>query len=154
MFLETIAKNIDKHSMQHILQKKLCSYFLPEWYREDKKSPSSENIQKTGKKHIEDLLWKRSIVEKAAEFQKDIIPVHIHGFNSKRFYNVGYYRKKVFIEANLEMFYLPDELFTQRGNTIHFEIGKPIPGTHFDNSKSSSEWVQWLKEHVYSLSSK
>ncbi len=115
------------------------------------RKPSSDQIQKTGKKHIEDLLWKRSIVEKAAEFKKDIIPVHIKGFNSKRFYNVGYYRKKVFIEANIEMFYLPDELFTQRGNTIHFEIGKPIPGTHFDNTKTSAEWVQWLKEHVYGL---
>lgn len=116
------------------------------------KKPSSSQIQKTGKNHIEDLLWKRSIVEKATEFQKDIVPVHIHGFNSKRFYNIGYYRKKVFINANLEMFYLPDELFTQKGNTIHFEIGKPIPGSHFNDSKTSSQWTQWLKEHIYSLS--
>lgn len=118
------------------------------------KKPSSPQIKKTRKKHIEDLLWKRSIVEKAAEFQKDIIPVHIRGFNSKRFYNIGYYRKKALIEANLEMFYLPDELFTQRGNTIHFEIAPPIPGSHFDHSKTSSEWVQWLKELVYSLPEK
>lgn len=116
------------------------------------RKPSSKNIPKISKHHIEDLIWKRSIVEKAFEFKKDIVPVHIKGFNSNRFYNLGYYRKNLFISANLELFLLPNELFTQRGKTIHFEIGKPIPGSHFDNMKSSSEWVQWLKEQVYALS--
>lgn len=100
---------------------------------------------------IEDLPWKKSIIIKAKEHNKPIIPVHISAANSSKFYNIAKWRKKLGVKANLEMFFLADEMFKQRGKTIHFEIGKPIPASHWDNSKKPGEWTQWLKEKVYSL---
>lgn len=100
---------------------------------------------------IEDLQWKKSIIMKAVEYDKPIVPVHITAANSKKFYNLAYWRKKLGIKANLEMFFLADEMFKQRGKTIHFEIGKPIPASHWDESKKPEEWIQWLKDKVYSM---
>lgn len=100
---------------------------------------------------IEDLQWKKSIIMKAVEYDKPIVPVHITAANSKKFYNLAYWRKKFGIKANLEMFFLADEMFKQRGKTIHFEIGKPIPASHWDESKKPEEWIQWLKDKVYSM---
>jgi putative hemolysin len=113
--------------------------------------PAGMVSRRQEKKKVRDLIWKRSIIQKAIEYQKRIVPVYIHASNSKRFYNLGYYRKKLGIKANVEMFYLPDEMFKQRGKTIHFEIGKPIPASQWDESKKPEEWVQWLKDKVYSL---
>ncbi|CAG5085715.1 1-acyl-sn-glycerol-3-phosphate acyltransferase [Parvicella tangerina] len=107
--------------------------------------------QKKGK--IEDLQWKKSIIQKAIEHNKPIVPIHISAKNSNKFYNIAKWRKKFGVKANLEMFFLADEMFRQRGKTIHFEIGKPIPASHWDSSKKPEEWVQWLKEKVYSLPS-
>lgn len=116
--------------------------------------PAGLVSRKQAKGKIEDLTWKKSIIMKAQEYQKPIVPVHITAFNSKKFYNIAKWRKRFGVKANLEMFFLADEMFKQRGKTIHFEIGKAIPSSHWDDSKKPEEWVQWLKEHVYSLPSK
>ncbi len=108
--------------------------------------------QKRGK--IEDLQWKKSIILKAREHKKPIVPVHITAQNSNKFYNIAKWRKKLGVKANLEMFFLADEMFKQNGKTIHFEFGKPISASHWDDSKKPEEWVQWLKEKVYGLAPK
>lgn len=102
-------------------------------------------------KKIEDLVWKKSIIQKAIEYQKPIVPVYIHARNSNKFYNIAYWRKKLGIKANIEMFYLADEMFKQNGKTLHFVIGKPIEASTFTEDKKPEEWSQWLKEKVYNL---
>lgn len=116
--------------------------------------PAGLVSRKQSRGRIEDLQWKKSIIIKAQEYQKPIIPVHITAKNSNKFYNVAKWRKRLGIKANVEMFFLADEMFKQRGKNIHFEFGKPIPASHWDDSKKPEEWVQWLKEKVYSLPSK
>ena len=49
------------------------------------------------------------------------------------------------------MFFLPDELFRQKGKTISITIGKAIPWTQFDKTKTDYQWAQWVKEKVYEL---
>ena len=78
--------------------------------------------------------------------------MHFIGQNSKFFYNLGYWRKKLGIKVNIEMLYLVDELYRQTGNTFTIKVGKAIPFATFDkNQKNYYNWAQWVKAEVYKL---
>ncbi len=100
---------------------------------------------------IRDLEWKKSFITKAKKFNRTIIPVHISGRNSNFFYNLARIRQKIGIKANIEMFYLMDEMYHQMGKHIHVHIGKPIHASVFDKRKTDAEWAQLMKAHVYAI---
>jgi putative hemolysin len=100
---------------------------------------------------IKDLLWKKSFVAKAKQYNLDVIPTHISGRNSPFFYNLSNFRKRIGLKVNLEMFWLVDEMFKQRKGKIHITLGKPVPYTYFDSSKSDAEWADEMKSKVYEL---
>ena len=102
-------------------------------------------------KKIEDLEWKKSFVTKARKHNKTIIPVHVNGLNSSKFYNLSYWRKKLRIKLNIEMLFLADEMFKQQGATITFTFGKPINPEKLHNRFTDLEWAQKIKNHVYEL---
>jgi putative hemolysin len=95
---------------------------------------------------IQDLEWKKTIVQKAKEYQRDIIPIYFDGRNSERFYRIANWRKRLGIKVNLEMLLLPDEMVRQKGKKFTITFGKPISYTSFDDSKSNKEWAAWLRE--------
>lgn len=101
---------------------------------------------------IEDLEWKKSFITRAIKYKKDVVPVYIEGRNSKFFYNLSRFRRMIGIKGNIEMLYLSDEMFRQRGEVIPVCFGKPIPYTTFDKSKSHQEWADEVKRKAYSLS--
>lgn len=98
---------------------------------------------------IKDLDWNKSFISKAIKYQKPVIPVFIEGRNSNFFYNFSNFRKRIGIKANIEMLFLPDEMFRQKGKTIKIHFGKPIPYTFFDASKTHQQWADKLKEYIY-----
>lgn len=98
---------------------------------------------------IADLEWKKSFISKAVRYNKSIIPTYVGGRNSNWFYNLSNFRRKLGIKANLEMFYLADELFKQRNQTITITFGAAIQPTHFDKSKTHQEWATDLRTLVY-----
>lgn len=100
---------------------------------------------------IVDLEWKKNFINKAVEFQRDIIPIYFKGRNSDFFYNLANLRKFFRIKFNIEMMYLVDELYKQRGKHFTIRIGKQIPWQTFDNSKTQLEWAQWVKDIVYNM---
>ncbi|WP_035077708.1 1-acyl-sn-glycerol-3-phosphate acyltransferase [Anditalea andensis] len=102
---------------------------------------------------IKDLEWKKSFISKAKKYNKIIVPVFIEGRNSGFFYNLARFRKKIGIQANIEMFYLADEMFKQRGKKITIHVGKPVYPDRFDKSKSEKEWAEYMKELVYDMAS-
>ena len=102
---------------------------------------------------VEDLVWKKSFIAKAIQYKKNIVPVYIEGNNSKRFYNLAYYRKKLGIKANIEMFYLVDEMYRQRGKTLTFIFGEQISWETFTSDYPAEYWSAKVKEHVYALKS-
>ena len=104
--------------------------------------------------NIKDLEWKKSFITKAKKFNKPIIPVHISGNNSNFFYNLSKIRNAIGVKANIEMLYLMDEMYHQRGKKIHITFGKPIAPSLFDNSKSDFQWAQQLKSFIYQNKSK
>ncbi len=103
------------------------------------------------KGQIVDLQWQKNFIVKAQEFQRDIIPIYIGGRNSNFFYNLANWRKRLGIKFNIEMLFLVDEMFKQRGQTISLTIGKPISYKTFDKSKTPLEWAEWLKTETYKL---
>ncbi len=102
---------------------------------------------------VQDLEWKKSFVAKAIKYRKDIIPTHIDGRNSNWFYNLSNWRRKLGIKANVEMFYLADEMFRQRNQTITIRFGSKIPYQSLDRSKTHQEWATGIREKVYALKS-
>jgi putative hemolysin len=102
-------------------------------------------------KKIEDLEWKKSFITKSIKHKRDVIPAYVNGENSKRFYNIAYWRKKIGIKANIEMLFLADEMFKQKGNTIIFKFGTPIPWHTFNKKIDNLKWAQKVKKFVYTL---
>ena len=100
---------------------------------------------------IVDLEWKKSFITKAKKHQRNIVPLFVSGKNSNRFYNLARWRTKLGIKANIEMFFLADEMFRQRNKTITVIFGKPIPFATFTSEKSDLEWAQEVKKEVYQL---
>lgn len=100
---------------------------------------------------IKDLEWKKTFISKAVQYRRDVLPVFIKGKNSGFFYNLAHLRKKLGIKANIEMLFLPDEMYKQKGKTIEIVIGKPIPFQVFDKRHSNNEWADLVRDHVYKL---
>jgi len=100
---------------------------------------------------IVDLEWQKNFIQKSKESKRNIIPIFIKAKNSNFFYNLAKFRKIFGIKFNIEMLYLVNEMFKQRGQTLNLKIGTPIPFSNFDNSKTVKEWAQEVKKIVYSL---
>jgi putative hemolysin len=100
---------------------------------------------------ITDLEWKKNFIKKAIDHKRDIVPVHFEGSNSPFFYNLANLRQRVGINANIEMFYLPDEMFRQKNQKIHVTVGKSIPWSRFDKSETHARWAEYVRNIVYSL---
>jgi putative hemolysin len=103
------------------------------------------------KGQVMDLEWKKSFINKAKQYQRDIIPIHMGGENSNFFYRLYRFRKAIGIKANIEMLYLIDETYKHRGKHITVTIGEPIPWQTFDRSKRPLAWAKWVKDKVYKL---
>jgi len=102
---------------------------------------------------IKDLTWHKSFISKAIQHKRDVVPAYFSGRNSNFFYNLSNIRKFLGIKANIEMLYLADEMFKQKGKEISLTFGKPIPWQIFDKSRSAPEWAEWVKSKSYELQS-
>ncbi len=111
-------------------------------------------VSRKTKGKIIDSEWKKTFIAKAVQTQRDIIPIYINGKNTKRFYRIGIWRKFFGIKANLEMFFLPDELYRAKNCKIEYTIGQPISFKQFDKSMRFNEWAKEVKDFVYSLKDK
>ena len=80
-----------------------------------------------------------------------MVPLFFDARNRKRFYNLARLRERLGVKFNFEMALLPGEMFAQRGKTMRFTFGKPIPYTTFDDRHSAKEWAQMVKDHCYRL---
>ncbi len=103
---------------------------------------------------IEDLEWKKSIIVKSVLHKRHIVPVYFQGKNSSFFYNLARFRQLLGIKLNLEMLYLADEMFKQRGQRFTIRIGNPIDFQTFDKSQKPTWWANWVKQQTYALAGK
>ncbi|MDR0332045.1 MAG: 1-acyl-sn-glycerol-3-phosphate acyltransferase [Dysgonamonadaceae bacterium] len=147
--LQPIFVPINKHGSQA----KDSAQAINEAYASDDQVITfpSGMVSRKQKGKIRDLTWHKSFVMKAIESKRDMIPVYFSGQNSNFFYNLANIRKMLGIKFNIEMLYLPDEMFNSKNKTFTITFGKPIPWQTFDKSKTFVEWAQYVKEMVYSL---
>ncbi|MEM9326591.1 MAG: 1-acyl-sn-glycerol-3-phosphate acyltransferase [Bacteroidota bacterium] len=108
-------------------------------------------VSRKTKGEIRDLEWKKTFVSKAKKYQLPVIPVHIGGGLTNRFYRLANFRKFLGIKLNIEMFFLVDELFRQEDMKIDIFFGEPIPPDTFDKTKNDKAWAEWVKEQAYRL---
>jgi len=102
---------------------------------------------------VKDLVWKKSFITKAIQYNKPVIPVFIEGKNSNFFYNVALWRKRLGIKANIEMFFLADEMVKQKNQTIRLKFGTPITPESLEKPRPRThlQYAQEIKEIVYKM---
>ncbi|MFB6319781.1 glycerol acyltransferase [Saccharicrinis sp. FJH54] len=100
---------------------------------------------------IKDLEWKKSFINKTVKYERDVVPVHISGRISNFFYNLANLRKLLSVKSNIEMLYLPNEMFKFKNKEITITFGKPISYKTFTRDKKAAEWAADVKEKVYEL---
>jgi putative hemolysin len=96
--------------------------------------------------------WKGSFIKQAVATQRDVVPVFVEGRLSNFFYSLANLRKWLGVKANIEMLYLPDEMFRQRGSHFRITVGQPIPWQEFDDGEPPRIHAQQVKDIAYGLS--
>lgn len=100
---------------------------------------------------VQDLPWKKAVVQKSVQAKRNIVPIFFSGQNSKRFYRIANISKALHLKFNVAMLFLVDELYRNRGKQFEIRIGKPISWQTFNHSRSTKDWAQWLRQQVYEL---
>jgi len=99
---------------------------------------------------VRDLEWKKSFVNQAVNYHRDIVPMYFDAKNSDFFYRTARRREKLGIKFNFEMIYLPKEMFKQEGSTFRVIVGEPIAWQDLNAAQPAAEAVR-IKEIVYNL---
>lgn len=139
---------INKHGAQGFIDK------IEEAYASEKAVlifPAGLVSRKQPPHGVLDLEWKKSFISKATQYQKNVVPTYIRGSNTRFFYNLALWRKRLGIKANIEMFWLADEMYKQQGKTITIIFGQPIPYETFDKRHSPRGWANAVKHYVYAM---
>ncbi|MBE6224714.1 MAG: glycerol acyltransferase [Bacteroidales bacterium] len=103
---------------------------------------------------ITDLQWQKNFLKQAKKYNRDIVPVHFGGHNSNFFYRLAKIRKALGIKFNIEMIFLPDEMFKQKNSIFEVTIGEPVPIGSIDSSKTLDQWCMEIREKCYQLGEK
>lgn len=98
---------------------------------------------------IHDLPWRKTFITKSVEYQRDVVPIYFSGRNSKRFYRIAKWQKKLGLKINLAMLFLVDEMYENVGKNFRVVVGKPIPWQTFDKSRTPMEWAKFVEDKVY-----
>lgn len=102
---------------------------------------------------IADLRWQKTVVSRAIESKRPVVPVLFIGENRPRFYNTARWRKKLRLKVNVEQALLPGELCASRGKRFRVVIGDPVPWeTLKGDARTPAELAALLREKVYALS--
>ena len=102
---------------------------------------------------VTEMPWKKMFISQARKYQRDVVPVHISGHNSKWYFFLSWLSRTLKLKFNLGMIYLVDELFKQRGNEFIITFGKPIEYDRFDKTKTDLQWADEVKNIVKNLAS-
>ena len=100
---------------------------------------------------IQDLPWRKTVIQKSVQYQRDVVPVHFSGQNSNRFYRIANLCKRLNLKVNLAMLFLVDEMYRNVGKKFTVTFGQPIPWQTFDKSRKPAQWAQYVEDLVYQL---
>ena len=100
---------------------------------------------------IADTEWKTNFLKKAAASGRTIVPVFVEGRLSDFFYRVDRIRKALGIRFNIEMLWLPDEMFSQQGRHFRIVVGNPVPAEELARFGSLREQAEAIRRKTYFL---
>ena len=101
---------------------------------------------------VTEMPWKKMFITQSRRYERDVVPIHISGFNSRRFFFFTKLSTFLKLKFNLGMIFLVDELFNKKGQEFVITFGKPVPYTSFDKSKTDHQWAEEIKDQVEQLS--
>ena len=100
---------------------------------------------------IADPEWKTSFLKKAYASQREIVPVFVEGRLSNFFYRVARLRVMLGLKLNIEMLWLPDEMFSQKGRHFRIFVGDPIPVSELQRYGGLREQAEFVRKKAYFL---
>lgn len=101
---------------------------------------------------VTEMPWKKMFVTQAKRYERDVVPMHISGFNSKKFFFFTKLSMLLKLKFNLGMLFLVDELFNKKGQEFVITVGEAVPYTSFDKSKTDIQWAAHMQNRVKELS--
>ena len=107
---------------------------------------------RTIKGKITEMPWKKMFITQAKKYERDVVPVHISGHNSKWYFFLSWLSRTLGLKFNIGMVYLVDELFNKKGQEFVITFGKPIPHNTFDKTRTDVQWAAEVKDKVALLS--
>ncbi|MBR6540152.1 MAG: 1-acyl-sn-glycerol-3-phosphate acyltransferase [Bacteroidales bacterium] len=100
---------------------------------------------------VQDLDWKPNFIKQAQRYNREIVPIYFSGKNSMFFYRLAKIRKFLGIKFNIEMLFLPDEMFRQKNATFDVIVGEPIRIEDLDKTLSPKQLSAQIREQCYRL---
>jgi len=94
---------------------------------------------------VEDKEWQSSIIKLISSANVPVVPVYIHGSNSKVFHYIGR------LHPMLRTLILPRELLNKKGKTIKVCIGKPVSQNEIGEYKNVKALGSFLRSRSYAL---
>ena len=101
---------------------------------------------------ITEMPWKKMFITQAKKYERDVVPVHISGYNSAKYQFFSWLSRTLGLKINIAMLFLVDELFNKAGEEFVITFGEPIPFAAFDRSKTDMQWAADVKDKVEKLS--
>lgn len=101
---------------------------------------------------ITEMPWKKMFITQARKYERDVVPVHISGHNSKWYFFLSWLSRTLKLKMNIGMLFLVDELFNKAGEEFVITFGKPLPYASFDGTRTDMQWADFVKNNVKELS--
>lgn len=90
-----------------------------------------------------------NFLKKAYASQREIVPVFVEGRLSNFFYRVARLRVMLGLKLNIEMLWLPDEMFSQKGRHFRIFVGDPIPVSELQRYGGLREQAEFVRKKAY-----
>ncbi len=103
---------------------------------------------------VEDPAWKSSFLKKAYASQRQVVPVFVEGELSDFFYGVANWRRRLGLRFNIEMLWLPDEMFSQSGKHFRIAVGEPLSAGELSACGTLAEQTEYVRKKTYFLGEK
>lgn len=100
---------------------------------------------------IADLKWHKMAVQKTISSGRNIIPVYFSGHNSSFFYKFARLRTVLGLKFNIEMIYLPREIFNSREAHYDIYVGPTIENGRLRGGRDAQSQADELRAAVYAL---
>lgn len=97
---------------------------------------------------IQDIAWHKNFAAKASKSGRLIVPVYFEGRNSMFFYRLAKLRKFLKIKFNVEMLFLPKEMFRPTIKEVVIHIGKPFSP---EECSSATEITERARREAYAM---